>query len=675
MKKHILILFVLLSAIGYSQNGINYKALIRDDSGNAIANTTIQIQFTIIEDITDVYTEIHAPTTDANGIVIVNIGEGAVTFGDFNTINWAIRTHFLNVQIDTGSGFVDLGTTQFMSVPYAKYAETATIASNVNGLETIDEGNGFGWRLVGRNADNYGNIGDNATDLSTSISTSTTRGATGDFSTAMGFNSEASGAASTAMGNGTTASGNLSTALGHLTEASGITSTATGSITTASGNRSTAMGNDTTASGDISTAMGNNTTASGVRSTAMGSVSTASGHTSTAMGSGTNAESYVSTAIGRYNIGGGNPTSWIDTDPLFEIGNGTSSSNRSNALTILKNGQHTINSSARGLIVNTGGDGIVVASDDDGIQIFGQDIGAIISSSNVGANIYGENLGVYANGGQFQDGIPDIILGSSNSALYSDDGLISTNPERASSDMILRSYDDVSVRLDYDNNEAGNFRIRDGNGGVVFNVTESGNVNLDGILQIGTETIEDTGSNQLSVDASLIPNTDNAFRLGNSSNRWIGVWATDGTINTSDRREKKNIQNLNYGLSEILQMQPVSFNWKNKNNPDAKLGLIAQDVLNIIPEVVKTHIWEKDEISGVLTKKELDRLGVYYSDLVPVLIKAIQEQQEIIDNQNAKIEGLISELIELKSMNSRIKALEVLLNTKSKDVKVVSIHQ
>jgi len=76
--------------------------------------------------------------------------------------------------------------------------------------------------------------------------------------------------------------------------------------------------------------------------------------------------------------------------------------------------------------------------------------------------------------------------------------------------------------------------------------------------------------------------------------------------------------------------------------------------------VIHSHIWEKDKASGVLTKKELDRLGVYYSDLVPVLIKAIQEQNKIIETQGAEIkasktdyEALLSriEIIESKSSN------------------------
>jgi hypothetical protein len=98
------------------------------------------------------------------------------------------------------------------------------------------------------------------------------------------------------------------------------------------------IGNATTASGDLSIAMGDQTTASGNRSTAMGEATTASGYRSTAMGFGTEAEAMVSTAVGSFNIGGGDPNAWIDTDPIFEIGIGPSSGSRANAVTVLKNG-------------------------------------------------------------------------------------------------------------------------------------------------------------------------------------------------------------------------------------------------------------------------------------------------------------------------------------------------
>ncbi len=148
---------------------------------------------------------------------------------------------------------------------------------------------------------------------------------------------------STAVGASTTASGNDSIAMGSGTTASGWANIAMGSGTTASADSSTAMGSDTNASGSSSTAMGASTTASGWASTAMGITTVASGSSSTAMGSTTTAQAYASLVIGRYNVIAGTTGSWVATDPLFVLGNGASSGSPANALTVLKNGNTTIN--------------------------------------------------------------------------------------------------------------------------------------------------------------------------------------------------------------------------------------------------------------------------------------------------------------------------------------------
>jgi hypothetical protein len=175
---------------------------------------------------------------------------------------------------------------------------------------------------------------------SVAMGNSTTASATA--STALGLLSIASGVQSTAMGNSTTASGNNSTATGQNTTASGLNSTALGGLTNASGTGATAMGVGSTASGDNSTAMGQSTTASGVTATAMGALTMASGYASTVMGFHTTGQAYGSLVIGRYNVVAGTQGDWLDTDPLFVAGNGASDVARSDALTLLKNGDLTI---------------------------------------------------------------------------------------------------------------------------------------------------------------------------------------------------------------------------------------------------------------------------------------------------------------------------------------------
>jgi hypothetical protein len=134
--------------------------------------------------------------------------------------------------------------------------------------------------------------------------------------------------------------GDYSTAMGYSTTASGVASTAMGESTTASGDISTAMGSSTTASGFISTAIGETTTASGDFSTAMCKRTTASGVASTAMCLETTANSYALFTAGSYNdtTSSTSKDSWVSTDPLFQLGNGSSIANRNDALRILKNG-------------------------------------------------------------------------------------------------------------------------------------------------------------------------------------------------------------------------------------------------------------------------------------------------------------------------------------------------
>ena len=141
-----------------------------------------------------------------------------------------------------------------------------------------------------------------------------------------------------------TASGNRSIAMGVNSTASGYASTAMGGSTTASGSQTTAMGNSTTASGNYSTSMGNATTASGTDSTAMGDNTIASGISSTVMGVSTEASGYASTAIGQYNVlnSGDAATSFNLTNTAFSIGNGTSAGARSDAFSVLFNGNTTV---------------------------------------------------------------------------------------------------------------------------------------------------------------------------------------------------------------------------------------------------------------------------------------------------------------------------------------------
>ena len=224
-------------------------------------------------------------------------------------------------------------------------------------VESITEGGNTGVRLSSANAANHGDIGNTAVDLSYQSSASTTTGATGQSSFAVGLDSTASGTSSisggyasvasgdtsVALGNGAQATGTFSYSIGHLSEANGNNSVAIGNDNEANGSSSTAIGRGNLANGETATATGQFTSASGKFSLSSGLYSNASGTTSVALGNNTIADGYGTLATGYFNTANANPQadSFDQSNTAFVIGNGTFE-NRSNAFKVLFDGTTTI---------------------------------------------------------------------------------------------------------------------------------------------------------------------------------------------------------------------------------------------------------------------------------------------------------------------------------------------
>jgi hypothetical protein len=202
---------------------------------------------------------------------------------------------------------------------------------------------------------------------------------------------------------------------------------------------------------------------------------------------------------------------------------------------------------------------------------------------------------------------------------------------------------------------------------VALDFLRGGNANTDWrIFNIGANLTLGNSADDLATINNLyqfqgsrfMPMTDATISLGQTANRWNTLFASNGTINTSDAREKKNIQNIKYGLNTLMQLRPVSFEWKKEDGSGTKLGLIAQELQQVVPEVVRDWDWEEDE-QGNRKKVASPILSVYYSDLIPVLIKATQEQQVVIEQQKEEINLLKQQLQEqYKSIIERLEKIE-----------------
>jgi hypothetical protein len=138
----LLITSLILSADAQVPQGIPYQAVARNAQGQPLNNQTVKVRFSILDSTATgnaVYVESHTTTTSTQGLFNLNVGMGNPSTGTFSAINWGVNFKFLRVELDTtatGNNFVDLGTQQMMSVPYALYSNqsgTTINSSNSNG--------------------------------------------------------------------------------------------------------------------------------------------------------------------------------------------------------------------------------------------------------------------------------------------------------------------------------------------------------------------------------------------------------------------------------------------------------------------------------------------------------------------------------------------------------------
>ena len=289
--------------------------LIGTDASNNKATKTYMFS-SVASWINDQYVLPVATSLVLGGVKIgsgITVGVDGTISTDHTTIN--TLSGDLTLSQGTGISITDNGT------------DTITIANTFTDspLELIDEGNGDGIVLAGRTASNYGNVGNNAVDLSHSNQASTTYGATAEYSFAAGYlatasglysvafsgtatggnalsigrSSEATASGSVALGNqasattigalaigtGADSSGSSSIAVGSA-EATATRAIAIGGTTTASSDDSIAIGQQTTASANYAVALGSNASATGIQSTAIGRTSSSSHTSAMALGSG-----------------------------------------------------------------------------------------------------------------------------------------------------------------------------------------------------------------------------------------------------------------------------------------------------------------------------------------------------------------------------------------------------
>ena len=146
MKKLYTLLALVLTLITNAQapQGFNYQATVRNSTGALIVNQIVLVKFNIYQNTatgTLVYSENQSTNTDDLGHIALVVGQGTATTGTFSSINWGAGNYYLGIELNSGSGYVTMGTTQLLSVPYALYSNSSATSTPQNLTSVLNTGN------------------------------------------------------------------------------------------------------------------------------------------------------------------------------------------------------------------------------------------------------------------------------------------------------------------------------------------------------------------------------------------------------------------------------------------------------------------------------------------------------------------------------------------------------
>jgi len=168
-------------------------------------------------------------------------------------------------------------------------------------------------------------------------------------------------------------------------------------------------------------------------------------------------------------------------------------------------------------------------------------------------------------------------------------------------------------------------------------------------------------SARIEIAGHILPSTDNTLDLGSSGTRWDDVFATNGTIQTSDRNLKTQISGSDLGLDFINDLNPVKYQWLSKSR--SHYGLIAQEVSSSLSKssvhtdnfggYIENRMFVSASVSG--SEKDIrdtdgwemenftpipnPQLSLRYNEFLSPMIKAIQELSSQVETLKAQISG------------------------------------
>jgi len=204
-----------------------------------------------------------------------------------------------------------------------------------------------------------------------------------------------------------------------------------------------------------------------------------------------------------------------------------------------------------------------------------------------------------------------------------------------------------------------------------YNVRLLNNTNEGFLFSTATKNIFSIDNSNFGFNVNAIPVADNTYSSGASGKRWTEVWATNGTIQTSDREAKENVKETNLGLDFILALKPVSWKWKNEPQKQVERinykkvydekgnfkTLEPETLIDVIPEKVYKRLHhgfinqdiedllkekgiDTNDFSGFIKDKETNERALRYESFIAPIVKSIQDQNKIIQDLKLEIEKL-----------------------------------
>lgn len=636
---------LLITTISIAQQGVNYQGVARDADQQLIADTEITLEININKTAAageTVYTETHTVTTDTNGVFSVVIGQGITISTEFEDINWAEDKHYLNVWLNN----VEIGTTEFKSVPYTQ--AMGKWQAHINGVMPVGTGNsiyigekagenenlnsvnnniGLGLFALQSNADGYNNIALGSETLKLNES--------GINNTAMG---------NRALSSNTTGNHNLAIGLDAME------SNSTGSNNIAIGEQAmqnNEEGNDNVANGFSAlnaNTTGNNNSANGnsaLLNNTSGNNNIASGFEalySNTTGNDNIAHGFLSlheNTEGDGNIALGNRSLKLNTigNGNIALGDNTLENNTSGGDNVaigrfnLVNNQEGILNVSMGkysLINNTDGSKNVAVGAKSMENHINGDFNVALGYGALWTNETGEdNIAIGRFAGMNHTGENSVFIGKFA-------GDYDTFHDMSNILIIDQGYDPSPLIYGEFDNSILSFGAKVGIGTreptVPLNIQAANDASLNfgtGYFVIGQEEFKNLVFDTNEIQARNNGNASDLYLQNEGGNVRVG----GAVVHASDARLKRDINDISYGLKDILKLRPTEYFWKGKEQEHKSLGLIAQEVDEVIKNVVTYD-------------KEQDKYGVSYTELIPVLIKAIQEQEKAIK----KLEEEVAEL-------------------------------